>query len=343
MSLDIDALVTEISEEEPSGPDLYGDMDRQLIEQAFDRAVGEEASTDDTDWRDVLGRIKAQGEQTRDLWLPVYFMRAGAKAGQLETVVDGSQWLARLLEDRWSDVHPQLDEVGFIGRKTPCESLTRPAEFLIPLRRVPLLTHERLGSFTGEDFERFADEGSSAENYGMYRTVIEELGFEPLEQAVEQLDGLSAAIRQIDAVLTANAEGDTATNFETTYAAILSLREALRSQLPEEEEPEAEAADDGGEGAAGVAPAAGGKSFTGGISSRADVEKALDAICLYYERHEPGSPVPFALRRARDWINLDFMAVLEDIAPGGLGEAGQVLNKKDAGSAETTDNSGGWD
>ena len=37
----------------------------------------------------------------------------------------GPELVARLLEDRWADVHPQLDEVGFIGRKTPCESSTR--------------------------------------------------------------------------------------------------------------------------------------------------------------------------------------------------------------------------
>ena len=53
--------------------------------------------------------------------------------------------------------------------------------------------------------------------------------------------------------------------------------------------------------------------------------RAIDAIAEYYARKEPGSPVPFALRRARDWVSLSFLEVLEDIAPNSLDEARRVL------------------
>jgi hypothetical protein len=56
--------------------------------------------------------------------------------------------------------------------------------------------------------------------------------------------------------------------------------------------------------------------------------------------------VPFILRRAREWSTLDFMAVLEDIAPGSLDEAGRVLRsraKAEAeGSAAPVQSNGGW-
>jgi type VI secretion system protein ImpA len=45
----------------------------------------------------------------------------------------------------------------------------------------------------------------------------------------------------------------------------------------------------------------------------------------YYRRHEPSSPVPMLIERARGWIGLDFMAVLEDIAPSALGDAQAIL------------------
>jgi type VI secretion system protein ImpA len=87
------------------------------------------------------------------------------------------------------------------------------------------------------------------------------------------------------------------------------------------------------------APASG-KSFSGAINSRADVVRAIDQICVYYERNEPGSPVPFVLRRAKDWISLDFMAMLEDIAPGSLDEATKVLKSQRSGVSGDSDNNG---
>src|SRR4029077_15276883 len=44
----------------------------------------------------------------------------------------------------------------------------------------------------------------------------------------------------------------------------------------------------GGDAAAG----AGGAFLRGDLRSREDVVRALDAICAYYSRHEPSSPVP---------------------------------------------------
>jgi predicted component of type VI protein secretion system len=58
------------------------------------------------------------------------------------------------------------------------------------------------------------------------------------------------------------------------------------------------------------------------------VLKALDAIVDYYRRREPGSPVPVAIARAKSWVNLDFLSVLEDIAPDSVGEARRVLTSK---------------
>ena len=345
MALDIDALVAPLSEEEPSGPDLYADPDRAAIEQAFERSVSEDTTGagGDLDWNDVIRRITAQGETTRDLWLPVYMMRAGAIGQKFDRVQEGAEWLARLLEDRWADVHPQLDEVGFIGRKTPCESLTRLGEFLTPLLRVPVLSHARLGSYSGLDFQRFLDEGGSAENYGMFRALLDETPGEQLTELVGRIDSLTEAIRRADRVMTDNAEGDTSTNFDPTYEVLKKLRRAVAAFAPEDkveepvEEAPAETAKSGGQtGKSGQD----GPGFSGAITNRSEVVRALDAICAYYSKFEPNSPVPLALRRVREWTSLDFMAVLEDIAPGGITEAGLVLkSQRSPGSSAGSDNS----
>jgi type VI secretion system protein ImpA len=51
----------------------------------------------------------------------------------------------------------------------------------------------------------------------------------------------------------------------------------------------------------------------------------LDKICEYFNRYEPSSPVPFLLKRARNLVNKNFMAILNDLAPGGTDQANLVF------------------
>lgn len=331
MAIDIANLTAPLSREAPSGPDLSYDDGRIEIEAVFDRPISDDGAETDTDWRKIIEQILAQAGLTRDIWLPVYLMRAATFAKSFDLLVDAADLLATLLEQRWVDVHPQLDEYGFIGRKAPCESLTRIADFLGPLGRVPLIEHARFGRFSCADIERFADQGPATDGFGPFRAAIEATDPEAIATVIERFDALRTAFRRIDGVLTANADGDTATNFKPTYEALDRYRKALVAVLPGQQPDVAEvgASDitDPVDGAA--APAAGaGPAFTGAIRSREDVVRALDAICAYFSVAEPGSPVPLLLRRARSWTGLDFMAVLEDLAPGSLEEAGRVLRSK---------------
>lgn len=332
MALDLEALLAPVSEDDPAGPDLAYDPERYEIEQAFESSTsgdGEASSSGDTDWRRVASLIESQSRKTKDVWLPVYLCRAGAKSGQLDMVTLGARYLSGLLEGYWDTVHPKLDEYGFQGRKGPCDSLTRISEFLGPLQRVALLEHPRLGRFSGADFERFRANSEAEDGYGMFRAALEDVGDEPLQAAAEKLDAITTALKQTDALLTSKAEGDTAPNFQPVYDALGQIRRALLSfvSTPVEAEPEAE-----GAGADGAPAAAAGPRIAGRVDSRDDVIRALDAIADYYRRQEPGSPVPLLLVRARDWVTLDFLKVLEEIAPGGLDEARRVLVSRLNGS-----------
>jgi len=55
------------------------------------------------------------------------------------------------------------------------------------------------------------------------------------------------------------------------------------------------------------------------------VVRALDAIADYYRRKEPSSPVPVVLKRAREWVSLDFLTILQDIVPNGMDDARRIL------------------
>jgi type VI secretion system ImpA family protein len=327
--MDVEELLAPVSEEEPVGPDLAYDAERGTIEQAFDSSVsidtsGEAAGAAEIDWRPIIGMIEQQSTRTKDVWLAVYLCRAGARSGQLALVETGALYLAGLLEAYWEKVHPQLEEYGFQGRKGPCESLTRRGEFLVPLERTPLLEHPRLGRFSGADFERFRAGAEAADGYGLFRAALAETPEESLTEVIGRLDVILAAIKRADAVLTANADGDTGANFQPTYDLIAQMKKAVQSFTSTPAAEEAEAAESSA-AVASDAGAGGGPRIAGRVESREDVVKALDAIADYYRRREPTSPVPAALQRVREWVNLDFLALLEDIAPNSLDEAKRVL------------------
>jgi type VI secretion system ImpA family protein len=328
--MDLEALLAPVSDESPSGEDLSYDTERQQIEQAFEVSAD---AAEQPDWRETIRLIAAQSERTKDVWLAVYLARAGARQGQLETIDAGCQMLAGLFETYWDTVHPTLEELGFQGRKGPCESLTKIGEFLGPLKRTVLIAHPRLGNYSGADLERFAAEGESADGYGMFRAAVAEAEQADLQAAIDKLDSIRDGIRRADIVLTANADGDTGTNFQTTYEAIESIRSALAPYAGIV----VEAAESSGDASEYVTAGdvGGGARIGGRVASREDVVTALDAVADYYRAREPGSPILALIQRARGWVNMDFMSVLEDIAPESSVEAKRVLWSKAERDAES--------
>ena len=330
MAADVEALLAPVSEDNPVGEDLSYDAGRQDIETAFETSAAGEGGEGEISWRDIISKIEAQSSKTKDLWLAGYLTRAGARSGSLPVVARGAQYLAGLLNRYWDNVHPQLDEYGFQGRKTPLESLTRLGDFINPLKSTILISHQRLGQYSGNDMERFIREGESAEGYGMFRAAMAEMPAEDIEAAVAQLDEIKTGIARADAIMTMNQGSETSVNFQPTYDALASIRKSLITFLPggggdEDAGAEAEGGDAGtAQGSSGGGGSAN-RGAPGSIESRDDVVKAMDAINDYYRRKEPGSPVPLALRRAREWVSLDFMQVIEDIAPGSLDDVRRVL------------------
>lgn len=331
--IDVAALLAPVREDAPAGDDLTYDPERQQIELAFESAVSaDSAESDDVDWRGIVQLIVAQSGRTKDVFLAVALARAGARLGDVATVEAGVRFLAGLFEDYWETVHPQLEELGFQGRKGPCEALARYGDFLRPLRRTILLSHPRLGSYHGEDFERFATGGANEDGYGMFRAALNDVGAEGLREVLDRIDAIRDAIRRVDGALTGHADGDTGTNFADTYAAIEAIRGGVAAFAGDADAPEAISADGGGEqgsvvgGSGSGGAGAGGPGFSAArIDGREDVIRAIDAIIDYYARREPGSPLPVLLKRARDWVNADFLSLIRDIAPNGVEEVSRVL------------------
>ncbi len=67
-----------------------------------------------------------------------------------------------------------------------------------------------------------------------------------------------------------------------------------------------------------------GRSVTGEVNSREDVMRVLDKACDYFRRHEPSSPVPMLLKRAKKLMSKEFLEIVRDLAPGGVQEVEKI-------------------
>jgi type VI secretion system protein ImpA len=321
MTVDAETLLKPISADEPCGPDLSYDEVRQRLESEFEESF---AGSDQQgkDWKVIADEILKQFDRTKDVWWAVYLCRAAANARQLERVELGAAALAGLLERYWNDVHPKISDVGPGARRGPCESLTRPRQFLTPLTKIPLVSHTRLGEFTGADFQRLRVAGDSDPEYPRLRAILDQAGDAPIVAAFETVSRIEGALRRADAALLTQGGIEESVDFKPAYAVIAQVKDALSMFLAT---PVASAS---------APDAAGGETAEvarrpGAPQSREDVVRALDSISEYYRTKEPGSPIPMLMERAKAWTSMTFMQVLADIAPQGLDEAKKVLEKKE--------------
>ncbi len=68
---------------------------------------------------------------------------------------------------------------------------------------------------------------------------------------------------------------------------------------------------------------------TGELRSRDDVIRTLDRVCAYFRAHEPSSPVPLLLERAKHLVSKDFMEIVRNLAPDGVGQVETIRGPED--------------
>jgi type VI secretion system protein ImpA len=145
-----------------------------------------------------------------------------------------------------------------------------------------------------------------------------------MDCAEEELVAVTAAVSQalenakaIDSIFN-DRVGTAGPDFKILLSEIYELKKFLDPQLARRLPAEGAAED----GAAGEESAGGGgvRASNGAIAGPQDVMRRIDELCDYYTRSEPSSPVPLLLRRAQRLVGMNFMDLLQDLAPGGIPE-----------------------
>lgn len=325
----LEPFLKPVSENNPGGDDIEADgglfeLEQLLkVEQATDFAPAQEP-----DWAKVREKAMELMARSRHLKPILALCLTGLKFEGLAGFRDGLVLLRGVLEGFWDSLYPRVDpedndatqRINLIRNLAAPIGTNGPYRFLKWLRQVPL-ADGRGNRFGLEDVLASAKPPSPEVESERKIPTPAQIAAAFRDTKPEALEKTSALLIEVgELVLAVEAAmndkvGDTAgAGLEELRNTVTAVQECLSSNTPGGSKPLA--ADAGGAVGDGSGESASTAQSAGlaGISSRRDVEAALDRICEYYVRFEPGSPVPLLLRRARKLIHFDFTQIMNELS-----------------------------
>lgn len=337
--IDVGELLREISADSPCGEDLeydaqYGELER-TAEGKPERQIGDVIQpAEPPDWKAVRGLALELLKRTKDLRVAMQLCLALTHTEGFPGLHQGLALIRGLLEKYWDQVHPQLDpddnnDPTF--RLNTLAALTAPELMISAAREAPLVSSRAMGRFDLRDWE--IAHGRLTAPEGMQEppteAVIDAAFTEaPVEEIDATLEALNGALNELDAIggrLDEQVGAGAAPDLSPLKGLLQEAGQVVGAQLarrgggsPALEETAAMTENPT------PAPAVGGTGVPAALNSREDVVRALDAICDYYRRHEPSSPIPLLMQRAKRLATMDFMAIIRDLAPGAVQQVEEI-------------------
>jgi type VI secretion system protein ImpA len=335
-TIDVEALLLEIGPDAPCGPDLEYDPAFLALEQ---EALGKpEVQYGETitpavppDWKIVRRMAGELLERSRDLRLAIHLLRANLALSGIAGMADALVLIERLLDARWDSVHPLLDLDDDNDPTLRINSLAILADsgtLVRELKEAPLLVLPGLGPLTIKmldiaNGEAPPPEGEEKIALASIERALADLEPGKLAAAVDALGSALAAVVNIEVILVRQVGSSQALNLDALTRPLRKAHEFLARQ----QQGDASAAPLGTDtGEAAGAPAGDGAihlpraAIQGEIASRDDVVRMLDKLVQYYGRHEPSSPIPILLERAKRLVPMNFFEIMQDLAPDGIAQ-----------------------
>jgi type VI secretion system protein ImpA len=296
------------------------------------RVFGQSTSLPEVEWREVKSRALESMEKSKDLRLLAHYAAASLRvdgwAAFLGSIGVASGWL----EDHFDAVYPRITEDAIL-RKNALNCFADRMAILDGVRRTPFVSNRQIGSFSLRDLDIATGAQAPTENDTAPATedqIIAALTAATLEELQAFDTSLGTAIDGLKGIDTAMRNGhgsEGAPDFDPLVSLLLKVRKPISEQLT------LRGAAAGAATNGGAAAGADGQAIAvGGIKTRQDAIRVLDAVATFFRQNEPSSPVPLFVERAKRLVGRDFMAVLEDIVPDSLPSARAAGGVRDEGS-----------
>jgi type VI secretion system protein ImpA len=321
-------LLQPIAADRPCGDDLE---DTALL-ASFDsfRLFGQSGPHDPVpEWTAIRAKATEALCRSKDLRLLAHLGSALLRTDGLPAFADTLTIAAQWLEVYWRDTYPRIDEDA-IFRRNALNCFADPIAVVDGVRRVPLVSNPQHGTYSLRDVEIAAGllpgDGKAAPEQVRVDAAFAAAPREELARLQESVARSLAALVGIDARMRDDGGVNATPSFAPLSSQLTKIDRLLRKQLVPPGAP-----GDGEEAAegAGAPDVVSTPSTVGAIRSRQDAVRALDAVSDYFRRHEPSSPIPMLVERAKRLVGKDIFEVLADIAPGAVSQARAAGGLKD--------------
>jgi len=350
----IEALLHPAPSEPPSGPNLqysaeYTNLERAAVGKPERQVGGLIVPAEPPDWRALIEQARTLLASSKDLRIAVTMTRALVEVEGFGGLADGLALVRGLVERYWESLHPQLDaEDGNDPtiRVNALAALTH-REMLQTIRGAPLVVSKAFGTVTLKALEAAAgprppekkpaagtDGKGAAGASNIPNAAAIEAAFQQVSE--ETLLGSAATLARCsqEAAGLAKAWSERLPSAGPDFTELLRvLRQADHAVKSRVELRRGDSDGAPSPGRTDGATQAGGESSAGAlrgeVRSRDDVLRAIDAICAYYARAEPSSPVPLLLQRGRRLVTMSFVDIVKDMVPESMPSLQKIAGKTD--------------
>ncbi|CAA9889685.1 Type VI secretion-associated protein, ImpA family [Candidatus Methylobacter favarea] len=339
-----------ISRESPCGVNLEDDtLFAQLELEAKgvpERQIGNSIIPEvEPDWNKIHDMGLELLERSRDIQVCVQLTCAWVRTDGFRGLDNGLTLINGLLQKYWDEVYPRQDpDDDFpVLRINSLTTLNNYKKILGPINHIPL-TQSQLGNFSWRDCELSEGKitaGSNNITEPSEKSILEaaflDTDLEILKNLEKTVKHASVQAQEIVDVITGKTNSEIAPDISSLITLLKNISRLLNEKVQQKQsldlsrsQSEAEASQD--LAAPGDKQADAGRiGKSSGVHSREDVVRGIDAICKYFERYEPSSPIPFILLRAKKLLSMNFMEILEELTPDAVRQAENIcgIQKKD--------------
>jgi type VI secretion system protein ImpA len=265
-------------------------------------------------WPEIRDDALAALKTSKDLRLLTHLGAAILRTDGIPAFADTLGVAAHWVAVYPTQVFPLTDEDPLF-RQNAMNCFADPVAVIDGLRRAPLVSN-RHARFSVRDLDILAGQVTPGEkepppDQGQIDALCRDTALEELKALLATIESALTAIGSIDSAMRSAHGTEFAPNFDQLSTQFKKMVVVLRAQIATH--PSATPA----EAAAGAPGESAGGSLVavGGIKSRQDAIRALDAAAEFFRKNEPSSPIPLFLERAKRLVAKDFLEVLADIAP----------------------------
>ncbi|MBK8810130.1 MAG: type VI secretion system protein TssA [Acidobacteria bacterium] len=341
--VDFEAILTPISEENPSGEYLrYSGLYDEVSEaRRADEILSQgewQTELKVADYKKVIALASASIEKdSKDLQVAAWFAEALIKEHGFVGLRDALRMMTRLQETFWDTMHPVIDEGDMEGRANALAWMEAQAAFALKQAKITGYVGysfvdyedskrfdipENIESLDTAEQQKFNELRAQAERENRVtankwraelsqtrRVFCEELNF-LLEECWTAYNDLNKVIEEKYDLNQAPGTNNLKKSLDEVHTLTKKILEEKRLEEPDaaEEAVEEVTAADGGTvtvKAAGVA--------TGAIQNRQDALKRLSDVADWFKKNEPHSPIAYVVGRAVKWGNMPFEVWLQDV------------------------------